>query len=279
MTYWRPDHLDEALNLLTENPYIAAGCTDLFPATDRPDLMIGRDRPILDITGIKALRGLSHDEGGLRIGATTSWTDIIRADLPPALDALKLAAREVGSIQIQNSGTIAGNVCNASPAADGVPALLILDAEVELQSTGTKRRLALAEFIQGPRKTDLRAGEMVTAIYLPNASLQGQSSFAKLGARRYLVISIVMVAIKLVIEQGRIKDAAIAVGACSAVATRLPKLEADLVAGRPFDNATIAEALAPITDLRADADYRLSAAIILVQGMLGALRGSQDQAA
>ncbi|TGT02573.1 xanthine dehydrogenase family protein subunit M, partial [Mesorhizobium sp. M2D.F.Ca.ET.171.01.1.1] len=97
---------------------------------------------------------------------------------------------EVGSVQIQNVASVAGNLCNASPAADGVPALLVLDAEVELRSTKATRQLPLGEFILGNRSTALQPGEMVTAIRVPKRSAVGASAFVKLGARRYLVISI-----------------------------------------------------------------------------------------
>ena len=99
------------------------------------------------------------------IGARTTWTDLVRHPLPPAFDALKQAAREVGSVQIQNVASVAGNLCNASPAADGVPPLLALDAEVELRSARRARAcLPLGDFILGNRRTALQAGELVTAI-------------------------------------------------------------------------------------------------------------------
>ena len=152
----------------------------------------------------------------MRIGATTTWSDIASADLPPAFDALKAAARDVGAVQIQNRGTIAGNVCNASPAADGVPPLLILDAEVELASRRGTRRLALDAFISGARSTLLAPDEVMTAVVTPLPAPTMRSAFFKLGARRYLVISIVIVAVALDVVEGIVRDARIAVGACSA---------------------------------------------------------------
>src|SRR5690606_23592351 len=121
------------------------------------------------------------------------------------------AALEVGSGQIQNVASIAGNLCNASPAADGVPGLMVLDAEVELRSATTTRRLPLEKFILGNRRTALAPGEMVTAIRVPKASTSGTSAFVKLGARRYLVISIAMAAVRLTVEDGRVGSAAVAV--------------------------------------------------------------------
>ena len=133
-----------------------------------------------------------------------------------AVDTLKAAGREVGGVQIQNRGTIAGNICNASPAADGVPALIALDAEVEVSGQGGIRRLAVAEFIQGNRRTALQDGELVTAIYVPRRSSRALSSFLKLGARRYLIISIAMVAVVVDIDKsGAINHAGVAIGSCS----------------------------------------------------------------
>lgn len=264
--YLRPTALDDALNALTSGAFrIAAGCTDLFPATARQRL----PGPLLDITAIDGLRGIWHSDTGLRIGAATTWTDLIKADLPPACAGLQLAAREVGAIQIQNRGTIGGNLCNASPAADGVPPLLTLDAEVELSSARGLRRLALHDFLLGPRHTARAPDELLTAILIPNTSLGGQGHFLKLGARKYLVISITMCAARIEVEDGKIIAAALSLGACSPVATRLPVAEQALVAGQPITDAMITSALSPIDDVRADAAYRARAAAELVRRTVG----------
>ncbi|MEM7188778.1 MAG: FAD binding domain-containing protein [Pseudomonadota bacterium] len=271
--YLRPDCLSEALDALAARPLtVAAGCTDLFPATERKVL----PGDILDITAIDELSGISRTDEGVRIGATTSWSEILQADLPPALDALKLAATEVGAKQIQNRGTIGGNLCNASPAADGVPPLLIVDAEVELSSAEGARRLPLSEFITGPRQTTRQDRELLTAVCLPLQSLAGRSNFLKLGAREHLVISIAMTAARVVEEGGVIETAALSVGACGPVATRLPKIESSL-AGTSLNTATlgslvtdetVAATLSPIDDVRADAGYRAGAAAELLRRTL-----------
>jgi len=271
--YERPDTLDEALRLLREDQWrMLAGGTDFYPTQGTRPF---RDN-VLDLNGLSDLRGISGDETGIRIGARTTWMDIIRADLPSAFDGLKLAAREVGSVQIQNVGTIAGNLCNASPAADGVPPLLTLDAAVEIASEGAVRQLPLTEFILGNRRTDLKPGELVVSIRIPAVACTGRSSFLKLGARRYLVISIAMVAARLTIEHGKVAAAAIAVGSCSEVAQRLTGLERALI-GRAAD-ASMADcisgdhfaALAPIDDVRANGAYRHEAARELVARVLRA---------
>lgn len=270
--YLRPSRLDDALSTLAEGGWtVLAGGTDHYPAR----VHHVPDENILDITGISELRGVSISEGGVRIGAATTWTDVIEADLPRACDGLKQAAREVGGVQIQNRGTLGGNLCNASPAADGVPALLSLDAEVELAGVAGSRRLPLSEFVLGNRKTARRSDELLTALHLPAEALEGCGRFLKLGARRYLVISIVMVAGTLSLgADGRIARARLAVGACSAAARRLDALETALV-GAPLEEAAAlvtAERLSdlsPIDDARGDAAYRRDVAVTLTRRCVG----------
>lgn len=280
--YARPTTPDEAIALLAEGSWtVLAGGTDFYPAQGtRP---IRED--ILDIGAIGALRGIHDDGEKIVIGATTTWADTVRESLPSGFDALKLAAREVGSVQIQNTGTIAGNLCNASPAADGVPALMVLDAEVELASVRGTRRLPMQAFVLGNRKTARAPDELVTAIRVPKASTGGRSSFFKLGARRYLVISIAMAAARVETDtDGRISRCAIAVGACSPVARRLERLEAALV-GLPADASALAiigerhfDGLSPIADVRGSAEYRVAAAREIVgRALLDAFGPADEQ--
>lgn len=278
-TYERPESLAAALALAGGRAWrLLGGGTDLYPATGGRALA----GDVLDLTAIDALRGIEIGRAGLRIGACTRWSEIASAALPPALAALQQAAREVGGRQIQNAGTIGGNLCNASPAADGVPPLLALGAEVELASATGMRRLGLSDFITGPRRTALQPGEILSAIVIPRTGLMGRSRFLKLGARAYLVISIAAVAVRLVEREGRVAEVAIAVGACSPVARRLAAVEAALVdqplpdlAARIRD-ADVAAALAPIDDVRASAAYRLTAAAELVRRAAAELAGGAD---
>ncbi|HBM61064.1 MAG TPA: xanthine dehydrogenase [Citreicella sp.] len=268
MTLHRPESLEDALALLGQGgARLLAGGTDLYPAL--------RDGPpppaLIDLTGVPDLQGIRRDASGWRIGGAVTWRQILRADLPPLFAGLKAAAREVGSVQIQSTGTVAGNLCNASPAADGVPALLALEAEVALARPEGPRRLPLAEFLLGPRRTALGAGEIVTALHVPDRA--GTGGFGKLGARRYLVISIAMVGVVVDWQQGRIAAARVAVGACSPVAVRLGALEAALVGQRAADlRAVVAAAplpeLVPIDDVRASADYRRDAVRPLIHDTL-----------
>ncbi len=275
--YIKPKTLDEAvLALATEPAQILSGGTDFYPSLG--------DRPVrgsvVDVSGLGELRGVTTEADRIRIGGLTTWSEIIRTPLPRCFDALKAAAREVGSVQIQNRGTVAGNLCNASPAADGVPPLLALDAEVVLVSKAGARRMPLAEFIVGNRKTQRRADELLTAVLVPRVVEDAASAFAKLGARRYLVISISMVAaVVLLDDAGRVADARVAVGSCSAVSRRLRELEGELVGAAVREGFARRvrqehlQLLSPIDDVRATAEYRMDASLTLVQRALNACVG------
>ena len=277
--YLRPSVLDDALRARAAGPCtVLAGGTDFFPTR------VGRtiDEDVLDITALADLRGVREAPEQWRIGALATWSELVAAPLPRWFEAVKLAAREVGGVQIQNAGTVAGNLCNASPAADGVPPLLALGAEVELASVRGVRTLPLREFVLGNRRTACAPDELVTAVLVPKWSAHARSTFLKLGARRYLVISIAMVAVAAETDaHGAIARCGVAVGACSAAAQRLPALEAAL-AGRvlaPGIGAVVSPVhlapLAPITDVRASAAYRGDAAATLVARALEKLAYEQ----
>ena len=295
--YARPTALTAALDLLDDGvragrpPVIVAGATDHYPAR------VGRvtDEDVLDVSGLAGMRGIGPIAGGWWIPAGATWTDLVEAPLPSAFDGLKLAARAVGGLQIQNRGTVVGNVCNASPAADGLPNLLALDAIVELVSTRGTRRLPIGEFVTGNRTTRREPDELVTGVFVPDPLGEARgaeggdaavSTFVKLGSRAYLVISIVMVAAVIVRDEGgRISSARIAVGACSPVARRLPGLEAALLGEdlRPGIADLALELhlapLAPIDDVRGSAMYRRAAAMVLVRRALEELAAGTSRAA
>lgn len=270
MGYLRPHQLDDALAALAASPHtILAGGTDHFPARVSHSPI----EDILDITALPGSRAIvrRQDEWWIPCGAT--WSDLIEAGLPRAFDALVSAARQVGGAQIQNAGTLVGNLCNASPAADGVPCLMALGAKVELASLAGRRTLPIEAFVMGARSTARRPDEMVLGIRVP-VSEGLSSSFLKLGSRKYLVISIAMVAVTAGIEDGRIVDARVAVGACGARAEQLPDLEASLIgqlAAAPDIDPAHFTPLGPIDDIRASASYRRMAAVEITRRALVAL--------
>jgi CO/xanthine dehydrogenase FAD-binding subunit len=277
--YLRPESVDEALAALAVRPLtVLAGGTDFYPAR------VGRPvtEDILDLSRLAELRGVRDEGQHWRIGALTTWTDLLRASLPPALRSLQQAALEVGGAQIQNTGTVGGNLCNASPAADGAPPLMSLGAQVELRRDDARRVVPLTDFVVGNRATQRSTEELVTGILVPKWAAQdghsARSLFLKLGARRYLVISIVMVSLAIEISPtGKITRCGVAVGACAPVAKRLTALEKKLLGNRLTpDIASIPAAehlaaLAPIDDVRATADYRREAALELVRRGLAEL--------
>ncbi|HEY7095381.1 MAG TPA: xanthine dehydrogenase family protein subunit M [Terriglobales bacterium] len=277
--FFRPTTLREATQALAEGGQVLAGGTDFFPALGtRP--VTGT---IIDLTRIHELRGIDTASDHIRIGGATTWSEIATAPLPRCFDALRAAAREVGGLQVQNRGTIAGNLCNASPAADSVPPLLILEAEVELTSSSGVRRLQLKDFLVGNRKTCRRPDEILSAVMVPLRFKDAPSIFLKLGARRYLVISITMIAALLSKDgDGQVGAARIAVGSCSATAQRLLELEHDLV-GQPMRHELCSLVrtghlgpLSPIDDVRASATYRRDATLTLVRRALDACVGAQS---
>ena len=268
--YERPPELAEALEFLSGGPFtILAGGTDFYPA--RATRPVSED--VLDVTGIAALKGIRETPDHWQIGALTTWSELIATPLPTLFDGYKLAAREVGGRQIQNTGTLAGNLCNASPAADGTPNLIALDALVQLASPGGTRSMPVGDFVTGNRKTARASDEIVTALLIPKPKSDARSTFVKLGARKYLVISIAMVAAIIEADRNIVTRAAVAVGSCSLIARRLPELEQALVGvalGRLPEIVTPQHlgALAPINDVRATREYRQDAAVELVRRAL-----------
>jgi CO/xanthine dehydrogenase FAD-binding subunit len=275
----RPTSLADVLVVLAAGDrVIVAGATDFFPAR------LGRpvDEPVVDITGVAGLREIADEGTGWRIPALATWSDVAEAPLPPLFDGLRAAALLVGGPQVQNAGTVCGNLCNASPAADGIPNLLALDAVVELARVGGTRRVPVGEFVLGNRRTCRRPDELVTAVLVPKPAREARSAFRKLGSRAYLVISIVMAAGVIEVEDGVVASARVAVGACSPVARRLPELEAELV-GRRLDEGPDALArigrpehlggLAPIDDVRGSGGYRRDVALTMVRRVLRELAG------
>ena len=274
--YFRPDTLDNALAIRAARPVeIVAGGTDVYP--NRATWAgWGRLRhpDVLDITAIPDLDRIEERPDHWRIGCLVTWTALARAELPPLFGGLKAAATAIGGAQIQNRGTLVGNLCTASPAGDGIPNLVALDAQVEIARPGGMRLVDIEAFFTGYRATVCAPDEIVVAVRVPKRDARGR--FEKLGARRYLVISIVMVAAAIEVQAGRIAHARLCVGACSPVARRLRVLEARLV-GEPLAAAADLvrpedfSALTPLDDVRASAAYRLAAAQALVRDCLAGL--------
>jgi xanthine dehydrogenase small subunit len=246
-----PRTLDEALGMMREHAPLTplAGCTDVFV-----NLHFGTTpaRRFVNLWALDELRGIEVRDGVLRLGALTTYTDCIRSpEVNDWLPALVAASREVGGVQIQNRGTIAGNLANGSPAGDSLPVLAAADAVVVLRSLDGERRVPVTGLYTGYRATVIRPDELIVAVEVPR--VEGTQWFRKVGTRAAQAIS------KVVMAAVRAPTPRIALGSVAATVVRLPRTEAALASGAGIDEAwaVLAEEIHPIDDVRSTAAYRL----------------------
>jgi xanthine dehydrogenase small subunit len=245
-----PASLAEALRLLRdEGPLVPiAGGTDVYVGFHFGTVAARR---FLDLQRLDELRGIRRRGETLVIGALATYTDLIRSPLVRRrLPILVEASRQVGSAQIQNRGTIGGNVANASPAGDTLPVLAVAEATVVLLSADGERRVPFPSFYTGYRRTVMRPDELVAAVEVPPVA--GRQWFRKVGTRAAQAIS------KVVMAAVRAPHPRIALGSVAPTVVRVPRTEAVLAAGGPVAQAQAAllEEIAPIDDLRSTAAYR-----------------------
>ena len=241
--------LDEALGILRDELRTpVAGATDVYVAIN---FGTQTQRNLLDIWSLDELRTISVHEDALVIGALTSYTGLIQSHLvAERLPMLAEASRLVGGVQIQNRGTLGGNIANGSPAADGVPVLSATDAIVVMRSVDGERRVPLNEFYTGYRTTVMRPDELIVAIEVPR--VEGKQWFRKVGTRAAQAIS------KIVMAAVRGPSPRIAFGSVAPTVVRVPKTEQALGSGSSIDEAVeiLGRELAPIDDVRSTAAYR-----------------------
>jgi CO/xanthine dehydrogenase FAD-binding subunit len=248
-----PRSLDDALRLKADHPAAVpiAGGTDLMV-----ELNFDRRRPdvILNLGEVGELRGFSRENGSLRLGAGLTYAEATAEPLRSLLPALAEASRTVGSPQIRNRGTLGGNLGTASPAGDALPPLLVEEAEVELASTSGRRRLALDDFLVGPKRNALAPDELIVGVIVrPSGAPQ---TFMKVGPRNAMVIAVCSLAVSVDRERGELRAAFGSAGPVPAL-VRAPLEEAD---GFP---ALVASAASPIDDVRGTAVYRRHALRVL----------------
>jgi xanthine dehydrogenase small subunit len=246
----RPSTLRDALHMLRDEGPLTplAGCTDVYV-----NLQFGttRDRRFLDLWPLAELRGITAGRDVLRLGALTTYTDLIAsAVVRKRVPMLVAAAREIGGRQIQHRGTIGGNIANGSPAGDSLPVFAAADATIVLQSAGGERRVAFDTFYTGYRTSVRQPDELITAVEIP--PLEGQQYWRKVGTRRAQAISKVMCA---AVRGPQIR---ISLGSVAATVVRLRRTEAVLAAGGTLEEAQAAlrAEIGPIDDIRSTADYR-----------------------
>lgn len=278
--YLEPATLADAARTLDQygtRARVLAGGTDLLI-----QMQHGRHQPeaVVSLARIPELRELTWDATrGLRVGGAVTLRQVENySAVIENYPALQVGAREVGSVQIRNLGTLAGNAANASPSADTSPALLAYDADVELVgANGVSRTLPIADFWTGPGQTALRPGEFILAIRLPVPPEGLRSSYRKLAVRKAMDLAMVGVGLALAADGDQVKHARIALGAVGPVCFRATDAEAALQSG---GRAAIGEAArlaaaasSPIDDQRASASYRRAMVQRLVTNGLTQLFG------
>jgi CO/xanthine dehydrogenase FAD-binding subunit len=248
-----PRTLDEALRVKAERPAAVAlaGGTDLMV-----ELNFDRRRPevVLNLGEVAELRGWSRENGSLRLGAGLTYTEAMEEPLRSVFPALAEASRTVGSPQIRNRGTLGGNLGTASPAGDSLPPLLVEGAEIELARVGSTRRVALEEFLVGPKRNALEPEELIVAVHVrPSGAPQ---TFMKVGPRYAMVIAVCSLAVLVDRHRGEVRAAFGSSGPVPAL-VRAPLAEADAFP------ALVASAASPIDDVRGTATYRRHALRVL----------------
>lgn len=246
----QPRTLDDALEMLRDDGPLTplAGCTDVYVTLNFGTETATR---FIDLWGLDELRGITEMDGGLRIGALATHTQLQRSPLVrDRLPMLAAACREVGGVQIQNRGTLGGNVSNGSPAGDTLPVLAAADAVVVLRSAGGERRVPFNQLYTGYRATVMAPGELIVAIEVP--AVDGAQWFRKVGTRAAQAIS------KVVMAAVRGDRPRIAIGSVAPTVVRLRETEDALAAGASIADAqaVLMREVTPIDDLRSTADYR-----------------------
>lgn len=273
--YHRPTELEQALELLSEHKEdckIIAGGTDLIPAARQGRMLLPRRIHIIDISSIKELNYIIKDGALIRIGATARLSEIgMSAVVKEHLPVLADAASQMGSLQVRNLGTIGGNLCNASPAADTASPLLVLDAMVNVRGIDRQRLVPLKGFFTGPGKTTLAPGEILAEVQIPLTKPAGSSCFIKLGRRNAFTLSIVSVATLVKVKDGIFDDIRIALGSVAPTPFRASKAEEHLIGEKVNEQViddganVVASEVKPISDVRAGAEYRRDMSLVLTK--------------
>jgi xanthine dehydrogenase FAD-binding subunit len=268
-----PETLPEALELMSHrSPGLmpVAGGTNLVV-----DMRSGRHKPshLLDLSRLENLQGIRRVNGSVVIGSMTTIADLLKnEEVKSSCPALNQAARVFANPLIRNRATLGGNLADASPASDTAPPLLVMDAEVELQSSDGNRNFPIYDFFVGVRKTAKSPEELITSIRWPILTSRWGMGYYKLGLRKADAISVVSVAVLLELsDEGACTKARIALGSVAPRPIRATKAEAALM-GTLIDQTVIEKAgeiaageCSPISDLRASAEYRRRMVGVLVR--------------
>ena len=272
MRYVRPSTTQEAAALLESEPgvaYVLAGGTDLLVRMKlghiEPDLLV-------DIKHIPAMHAIAHSARGTRIGAAVSGAMLgEHKALARAWPGVVEATGLIGSDQVQSRCTMAGNLCNASPAADSVPALIAAGAKVVVVSSSGRRTVAVEKIPSGPGKTSLAAGEFVEAVVLPARSPRSGDAYLRFTPRTEMDIAVASAGVNLTLARGRVASARVALGAVAPTAVLVPAAAKAIIGTRLDDDAlgklaaACSAACKPIDDKRGTIEYRTRIAGVLAR--------------
>ena len=276
MRYAAPTTIDEARALLAADgdAIVFAGATDVVP-----QLRGGRPEPsmVIDLKKIDRLMSVSLEGDTWQVGAAVP-TSVLTGDAAFTADfpGLSEASGLIGSDQIQNRCSLGGNLCNASPAADSVPALVVNDAIAVIAGGGGERRVPVAEVVTGPGQTSLAHDEIVVCLELARPAARTADAYLRLIPRTEMDIAVVGAGVRITLDgDGSVSAAAVALGAVAPTVVRVPAAEAALVGSRLDDDALAAAADAasaacnPIDDKRGTIDYRRQVAGVLARRAAG----------
>jgi carbon-monoxide dehydrogenase medium subunit len=280
LVYHYPKGIQEALGLLKElkgESKVIAGCTDLIPAIRRGAQSFDDGLNMIDVKRIGALCSISKEEDRIKVGAAVRLTEIAHSPIIlKYAPVLAEAVDEMASQQIRNIGTVGGNLCTASPAADTAPPLLVLDAQVRIKGIENEKTVPLKDFFLGPGQTLLGPKDILAEIEFPALGPEAKTSRIKLGRRNAFTLSVVSVAITAKIRKGVFDAVRIALGAVAPIPMRAQKAEGYLN-GKEVNGQTIEEGakiaageVKPISDVRASAEYRKDMVHVLTKRALTA---------
>lgn len=262
-----PKDLNEAFNALSQsgrNVSIIAGGTDIIPGFHQESQRFSNIETLVDINALKEVRGIEIRNGKISIGAGETFSDILQNPIiEKELPLLWKACSTIGSVQIRNRATIAGNFVNNAPCADTVPPLLVYNATIEIESLSSKREITFNEFFSGPYKTKLNKDEIVTRINVPIPQKELAGDFYKLGRRRAVAISRITLAVLIKFQKDMIDEIRIASGAVTPIGIRFFDLE-KFAKGKKADDlflkslsGKLGEEILRVTGLRWSSAYKL----------------------
>jgi xanthine dehydrogenase FAD-binding subunit len=269
-----PKSLNEALGILSNQNKvirIIAGGTDVVTGLKQESNRFIDTEVLIDVNHVAEIKGIERRNGKISIGAASTFSEIFKDQIvSKELLILKKAVATIGSLQIRNRATIAGNFVNNAPCADTVPVLLVYNATLEIESINSKREIPLHEFLQAPYKTQLKKDEIVTRINIPVPPKSFVGDFYKLGRRRAVAISRITLAVLMELNGNKINEIRISSGAVTPIGVRFPELE-KFAKGNEVDDiflktlsSKMGKEIIKLTGLRWSSEYKLP----VVQQML-----------